>query len=131
MVSLGNARPPCREFSRVFLFWLKAALINRKKVRVSSTRGFEYTSILRMAESTFGSGKKLDLPTFAMIWGLPKICTSRESMEWSPASAQIFSATSFWTKSTISEGRFWSFVCGILGLSNCELRKWFKIGEVM
>lgn len=79
--------------------------------------------ILIIAESTFGAGWKLFAPTFAIISGLPKIWVCRLKMLWLPGSAQIFSATSFWTTRTIKEGRssFW-----FLGR-----RKWLRIGEVM
>lgn len=55
--------PDRSELESVFRRCAKQTLINRKKSLISSTAGAGYTSIFKMAESTFGAGKKLFLLT--------------------------------------------------------------------
>ncbi len=57
-------------------------------------RGLGKRSICRIAELTFGEGRKCEGGTFAMIFGVPKIWTSRARTDKSPGLAQIFLATS-------------------------------------
>lgn len=56
-------RPDLSEFESVFRRCAKQTFINRKKSLISSTAGAGYTSIFKIAESTFGAGKKLFLLT--------------------------------------------------------------------
>lgn len=80
--------------------------------------GFLKTSISRIAESTFGRGLNAEGGTMSMMRGLPKFWTWR-ARTLIFLLAQIFLATSFWTRRTILVGR----------LSVC--RKWEIRGEVM
>lgn len=61
--SLVVFMPDLSELERVLRLCAKATLIKRKNSFMSSTAGSGYTSILRIAESTFGAGKKLFLLT--------------------------------------------------------------------